>query len=60
MKGLSWDAGAVGNASWSGVLLRDVLHLVGVTEENEKCQHVQVKSCSLYMDILHALLIDTK
>lgn len=29
-KGVPWDLGAVGNAEWSGVLLRDVLERAGV------------------------------
>ncbi len=30
VKGVAWDLGAVGNAEWSGVLLRDVLEYAGV------------------------------
>jgi len=30
VKGVAWDLGAVGNAQWTGVLLRDVLHRAGV------------------------------
>jgi len=30
VKGVQWDLGAVGNAEWSGVLLRDVLQRAGV------------------------------
>ena len=30
VKGVAWDIGAVGNATWSGVLLRDVLERAGV------------------------------
>lgn len=29
VKGVAWDIGAVGNAEWTGVLLRDVLELAG-------------------------------
>ncbi|XP_037823672.1 sulfite oxidase, mitochondrial isoform X2 [Lucilia sericata] len=35
VKGLSWSAGAVGNAKWSGARLRDVLLAMGV-KSNEK------------------------
>ncbi|XP_037936806.1 sulfite oxidase, mitochondrial [Teleopsis dalmanni] len=35
VKGLSWGAGAVGNASWSGARLCDVLRAMGV-QPNEK------------------------
>lgn len=30
VKGVAWDLGAVGNAEWTGVLLRDVLERAGV------------------------------
>ena len=30
VKGVEWDLGAVGNANWTGVLLRDVLEKAGV------------------------------
>ena len=30
VKGVAWDIGAVGNAEWSGVLLRDVLERAGI------------------------------
>ena len=32
VKGVEWELGAVGNAEWTGVLLRDVLERVGVAE----------------------------
>jgi DMSO/TMAO reductase YedYZ molybdopterin-dependent catalytic subunit len=32
VKGVQWDIGAVGNANWSGVLLRDVLERAGLAE----------------------------
>ena len=33
VKGLAWGAGAVSNARWGGVLLRDVMRYAGLTEE---------------------------
>lgn len=33
VKGVQWELGAVGNAEWSGVLLRDVLEAVGLTTD---------------------------
>lgn len=33
VKGVAWDLGAVGNAEWTGVLLRDVLERAGVKTE---------------------------
>ena len=33
VKGVAWDLGAVGNANWSGVLLRDVLDKAGVRDD---------------------------
>lgn len=38
VKGLSWGAAAIGNATWSGVRLRDVLKSMGV--ENAENKHV--------------------
>ena len=32
-KGVEWDLGAVGNANWTGVLLRDVLEQAGVRDD---------------------------
>jgi sulfite oxidase len=42
VKGLSWGAAAVGNATWTGVRLRDVLKKVGVDEDDKSLKHVQV------------------
>ena len=33
VKGVAWDLGAVGNAEWTGVLLRDVLQRAGVRSD---------------------------
>ena len=33
VKGVAWDMGAVGNAEWTGVLLRDVLERAGASSE---------------------------
>ncbi len=33
VKGVEWDLGAVGNANWTGVLLRDVLDKAGVRDD---------------------------
>lgn len=40
LKGLSWSVGAVGNATWSGARLCDVLKDLNIDEE--KYNHVQV------------------
>lgn len=43
VKGLSWGPAAIGNATWSGPRLRDVLKLVGIDEKNEvSYNHIQV------------------
>eukprot|EP00164_Ancoracysta_twista_P001981 GFYU01002608.1.p1 GENE.GFYU01002608.1~~GFYU01002608.1.p1 ORF type:complete len:623 (-),score=179.29 GFYU01002608.1:368-2134(-) len=34
VKGLGWDTGAISNAEWTGVRLRDVLLYAGLDEEN--------------------------
>lgn len=50
VKGLDWGPAAIGNAKWSGVLLRDVLQKSGlsVEEGDTKFKHVQV--CVVYSD----------
>ncbi|XP_072938572.1 sulfite oxidase isoform X2 [Epargyreus clarus] len=40
VKGLSWQGGAISNAVWTGVRLRDVLLHCGVSEENTEGKHV--------------------
>ncbi|XP_066965362.1 sulfite oxidase isoform X2 [Macrobrachium rosenbergii] len=41
VKGLSWGQAAIGNATWSGARLCDVLKDMGVTLENTSALHVQ-------------------
>lgn len=33
VKGLEWDTGVIGTATWSGVWLRDVLAYAGVVDK---------------------------
>jgi len=40
IKGLDWDAGAIGTAVWGGVLLRDVLKAAGLEEGDPAVAHV--------------------
>ncbi|XP_028169216.1 sulfite oxidase isoform X2 [Ostrinia furnacalis] len=40
VKGISWAGGAISNARWGGVLLRDVLVHCGVDLENTEGKHV--------------------
>ncbi|KAJ2948211.1 hypothetical protein O0L34_g10021 [Tuta absoluta] len=40
VKGISWQTGAISNAVWSGVLLRDVLLHMGIDETDTKGKHV--------------------
>ncbi len=42
IKGLEWRGAAIGTASWSGVLLRDVLQAAGLDAEDASISHVQV------------------
>jgi hypothetical protein len=42
IKGLEWHGAAIGTASWSGVLLRDVLKASGLDAEDASVSHVQV------------------
>lgn len=42
MKGLSWGACAIGNATWSGARLYDVLTSLGLKEDDPRAKHIQV------------------
>ncbi len=42
VRGGFWDIGAIGNAEWSGVRLRDVLLMAGLDENDARLKHVQV------------------
>ena len=44
MKGLSWGAAAIGNATWSGARLTDVLKAAGLKDDQPGIEHIQV-SC---------------
>lgn len=51
VKGLAWDVGAIGNATWTGVLLRDVLLEAGMKEEDLRgVQHVQFEGADADME----------
>lgn len=41
IKGLEWEGAAIGNAVWSGVLLRDVLNYAGLNESDASVAHIQ-------------------
>ncbi|KAG7674470.1 hypothetical protein Ndes2526B_g05201 [Nannochloris sp. 'desiccata'] len=43
IKGLAWEGAAIGNAVWSGVLLKDVLNAAGLenTTSDPSVQHIQ-------------------
>lgn len=42
LKGLNWKGGAIGNATWSGARLYDVLKMAGVSEKDLKgAKHIQ-------------------
>jgi len=40
LKGINWNVGAVGNATWSGARLCDVLRDLGINED--AFNHIQV------------------
>ncbi|XP_050025887.1 sulfite oxidase [Dermacentor andersoni] len=40
VKGLDWGPCAIGNATWSGARLVDVLHYLGVDLSDERIQHI--------------------
>ncbi|XP_059477284.1 sulfite oxidase [Neocloeon triangulifer] len=41
VKGLSWGQAAIGNATWTGVRLRDVLLAAGLKEDPKGVEHIQ-------------------
>ncbi|CAG9582011.1 unnamed protein product [Danaus chrysippus] len=47
VKGLSWRTGAIGNAVWGGVLLRDVLLAAGVNQEDTDGKHVTLMGADM-------------
>lgn len=53
VKGGAWELGAISNASWTGVKLRDVLVYLGVDPDSAALQHVQVTLlCNMFFDKL--------
>lgn len=42
VKGLNWGQAAIGNATWTGVRLRDVLVAAGVKDDMKGIEHIQV------------------
>ncbi|XP_045468977.1 sulfite oxidase-like isoform X1 [Harmonia axyridis] len=45
VKGLNWGAAALGNATWTGASLREVLEAAGLSEnEIDKYQHIQFEA----------------
>lgn len=42
MKGLDWGQAAIGNATWSGTRLYDVLTSLGLKEDDPRAKHIQV------------------
>ncbi|KAK6621588.1 hypothetical protein RUM44_001395 [Polyplax serrata] len=44
VKGLSWDQAAIGNATWSGARLTDVLTACGLDLNHPEIQHVQFEA----------------
>lgn len=47
-KGVSWSGGAVANALWSGVYLRDVLLHCGLDVDDVEGKHVIVSAILFY------------
>ena len=43
IKGLNWQVGAIGNASWTGVRLIDLLDSLGMKLNEESFKHVQLE-----------------
>lgn len=49
LKGLSWQAGAIGNASWTGARLYDVLRFAGLPEDTA-AKHIQFEGYDVGAD----------
>ncbi|KAJ8984700.1 hypothetical protein NQ317_004959 [Molorchus minor] len=47
VKGLNWGPAAIGNATWTGVRLRDVLIRAGINEDDDTYKHVQFEGIDL-------------
>ena len=41
IKGLKWEGSAIGTATWTGVLLRDVLIAAGINENDPSTRHIR-------------------
>ncbi len=41
IKGLKWEGSAIGTATWTGVLLRDVLIAAGIDESDPNIRHIR-------------------
>ena len=41
IKGLKWEGSAIGTATWTGVLLRDVLIAAGINENDPSIRHIR-------------------
>ena len=48
VKGLDWHVGAIGTASWGGVLLKDVLEYAGLEEGDRDVAHIHFIGECLY------------
>lgn len=40
VRGGAWDAGAISNAEWTGIYLRDVLNALGIKERTDQVKHI--------------------
>jgi hypothetical protein len=49
VKGLSWGPAAIGNATWSGARLYDVLKAAGLEDDHPGVEHIQVHHFCLYV-----------
>lgn len=43
IKGLDWGVGAIGNATWTGIRLTDLLRYLKINPSNEDVKHVQME-----------------
>lgn len=50
VKGLDWDVGAIGTATWGGVRLRDVLKAAGLEDDDPAVAHVQFEGLDSDVD----------
>ena len=50
LKGLNWKGGAIGNATWSGARLYDILKAAGYSDDDIKAKHIHFEGYDVGAD----------